>query len=86
MPFVYYLQVHDLATLLPGRPTLRVARNGFVINKQMAFLKKKNSKQLLVFFFKTSGYNVECDRLWVWSNKSLKLFYRNRIIVNCVSN
>ena len=26
---------------------------------------------IIVFIFKTSGYNVECDRLWVWSNKSL---------------
>ena len=37
MPFVYYLQIHDLATLLPGRPSCRVARYGFanflIINK-----------------------------------------------------
>ena len=39
MPFVYYLQIHNLATLLPGRPSCRVVRNGFVNNKLMAFFK-----------------------------------------------
>ena len=26
---------------------------------------------IIVFIFKTSGYNVECDRLCSWSNRSL---------------
>ena len=36
----------------------------------MAFLQIFVSQQLWVFF-KTSGYNVECDELWDWSNRSL---------------
>ena len=33
------------------------------------------------FFFKTSGYNVECDGLWDWSHRSLMflLFLKNRM-------
>ena len=31
------LQINNLATLLPGRPGRRVARNRFVNNKQIAF-------------------------------------------------
>ena len=55
MPFVYYLQSYksiNLATLLPGRLNCRVARNGFVNNKRMAFWQKKNSQQLLFLFSK----------------------------------
>ena len=29
MSFVYYLQIQDLATLMPGRPSHTVARYGF---------------------------------------------------------
>ena len=36
----------------------------------MAFLKKKITT-IIVFIFKTSGYNVKCDGLWVRSNRSL---------------
>ena len=52
-------QIHHLATLLPGRPSNRVARYGFV-NKKMAFLKIFVWQQSL-FCFQTSGYNVEFD-------------------------
>ena len=44
------LKIHNLATLLPGRPSYRVVRNGFVINKQMVFLQIFIS-QLLLFYF-----------------------------------
>ena len=53
MPFVYYLQIHDLATLMPGYPSRRVARYGFVDNKQIwHFLQSFVSQQLLFFFSK----------------------------------
>ena len=48
----YELQIPNLATLLPGRPKCRVARNGFVNNKQIAIFKKKNSQHLLFLFSK----------------------------------
>ena len=63
------LQIHNLATLMPGHPSHRVARNGFLNNKQMAFLKKKFTT-IIFFIFKTSEYNVKCDGLWSLSNKS----------------
>ena len=56
---LFTLQIHNLAILLPGHLTRRVARNGFVINKQMDFLQSFVSQQLLFFIFKTSGYNVD---------------------------
>ena len=55
MPFLYYitnLKIHDLATLMQGRPSRRIARYGFVNNKQMAFLQKFVSQQLLFLFSK----------------------------------
>ena len=62
-----------MATLLPGHPCCRVVRNGFVNNKplqwhfcQVLFLNN------YCFFFKTSGYNVECAGLWDQSNGSLQ--------------
>ena len=42
-------QIHHLATLLPGRPSNRVARYGFV-NKKMAFLKNFVWQQSLFCF------------------------------------
>ena len=42
-------QIHHLATLLPGRPSHRVARYGF-INKKMAFLKNFVWQQSLFCF------------------------------------
>ena len=62
MPFVYYSQIHNLATLMPGRPSLRVARNGFVNNNEMAFLQKKIF--LKSFFSKhldTMSNVTDCD-------------------------
>ena len=44
-------QIHHLATLLPGRPSHRVARYGFV-NKKMAFLKNFVWQQSLFLFSK----------------------------------
>ena len=44
-------QIHHLATLLPGRPSHRVARYGF-INKKMAFLKNFVWQQSLFLFSK----------------------------------
>ena len=45
--------MHNLATLLPGHSSRRVARNGFVINnKQMAFLQTKISQQLMFLLLK----------------------------------
>ena len=41
VPFVYYLQIHNLATLLPGHPSCRVVRlwiYKLVNNIQLAFL------------------------------------------------
>ena len=63
-----------LATLRLGHPgsQIRLWICKFVNNKQMAFLKFFVSQQLLFFIFKTSGYNVECDRLWDQSNRSLQ--------------
>ena len=53
LPFVYYyLQIHNLATLLPRCPSCRVVRNGVLINKQMAFLHIFVSQQLLFLFSK----------------------------------
>ena len=65
------LQIHNMAILLPGRPSRRVARNGFVNNKQMAFYKIKFHNNYCFFIFKTSGYNVECEWLCSQSNKYL---------------
>ena len=45
-------QIHDLATLMQGRPSRRVARYRFVNNKQMAFLQNFVSQQLLFLFSK----------------------------------
>ena len=44
-----HFQIHHLATLLPGRPSNRVARYGFV-NKKMAFLKNFVWQQSLFCF------------------------------------
>ena len=69
-----------LATLRLGRTDSRVASARlwickFVDNKQMAFLQIFVSQQFFYFIFKTSGYNVECDGWWVWSNRSLLLWF-----------
>ena len=40
----------------------------------MAFLQIFVSQQLLFFIFKTSRYNVECDRLWDRSDRCLSTF------------
>ena len=47
-----HLQIHNLTKLLPGCPSRRVARNGFVNNEQMAFLQIFVSQQLLFLFSK----------------------------------
>ena len=56
MPFVFLLitnlQIHNLATLLRGRPSCRVVRNGFVNKKQMVFFQSFVFKQLLFLFSK----------------------------------
>ena len=55
MPFVYFftnLHIPNLAIMQPGRPSRIVARNGFVNNKQMAFLTCFISQQLLFLFIK----------------------------------
>ena len=75
MPFVLLftkLQIHDLATLMPGRSSPRVSRYGFVNNKQMAFYKFCFTT-IIVFNFKTSGIWIQCwfDGLCLWSNRSL---------------
>ena len=46
------LKIHNLVTLLPGRPSCRVVRNWFVNNKQMAFLLSFVSHQSLCLFSK----------------------------------
>ena len=64
MPLVYYLQIHNLAIMLPGHPSRRVARNGFVNNKQMAFLQIFVSQQLFFSFSKhlyTMSNVTDCD-------------------------
>ena len=55
------LQIHNLATLLPGRPSCRVARNGFVNNKQMAFYKIKFHHNYCFFYFQNIW--IQC-RMW----------------------
>ena len=41
MPFVYYLQIHDLATLMQGCPSRRVAFLNFFVSQQLLFLFSK---------------------------------------------
>ena len=74
MPFVYLLQIHNLATLLPWRPSCRVVRNGFVnlwiINK-WPFLQSFVSQQFLFLFSKhldTMSNSTDCwtGRIDLW--------------------
>ena len=51
-------QIHNLATLQPGHPSKCEARNFYWTNGIFF-------KQLLLFFFKTSGYTGQFDGLWV---------------------
>ena len=62
------LQIHNLAILilLAGRSSRRVAKNGIFANFCFTII-------IVLFFFKTSGYNVKCDILWDRSNRSLVL-------------
>ena len=75
------LQIHDLATLMPGRSSRRVARYGFVIINKWHFY-KFCFPTIIVLIFKTSGYNVDSTDcvsgqtdLWhqYWQNKKLKV-------------
>ena len=57
IPFVYYLQLYKSMIwppwpLMQGRPSRRVARYGFVNNKQMTLLQNFVSQQLLFLFSK----------------------------------
>ena len=64
-----------LATLRLGRPGSRVARLWIcvIINKWHFY--KICFTTIIVFIFKTSGYNVKCDGLWSRSNQSLAHHY-----------
>ena len=82
------LQIHNLATLLPGRPSLKVVRNGFLNNKQMAFLQIFVSQQLLFLFSKhlDTMLNVtDCGpgRTDLCSNCSLLKIFYFRTPVSC---
>ena len=54
------IKIYNLVTLLPGRPSCRVVRNGFVNDKQMAFLQSFVSQQLLFLFSK------HLDTMSIW--------------------
>ena len=64
------LQIHDLATLMPGCPSSRVARYGFVNNKQMAFLQILFHNNYC-FYFQNIWIQCRFDGLCLWSNRSL---------------
>ena len=49
-----------LTTLQLGHPGSRVAKNGFVINEQVALL-KKNRNNFGFYIFKMAVYNVKYD-------------------------
>ena len=65
MPFVYYLIYKSISDNSAAWTSHRGSR---VVG--LWICKFVNNKQI-VFIFKTSGYNVECDGLWDRSNRSL---------------
>ena len=75
MPFVDYLQIHDLATLMPGCPSRRVARYGFLIffnnNKLPNGIFTKFVSQQLLFLFSKYLDTMSIQRIVSQSNRSL---------------
>ena len=67
---LFTLQIHDLATLMPGHPNLRVARYGFVNDKKIAFLQILFHNNYC-FYFQNIWIQCRFDGLCLRSNRSL---------------